>query len=114
MRALAASADNVAVFFSEDIFVALGAVLLATAAAASDAGVTVRGDLAALAASLAFVGYLLIGRRLRQWMPLFVYAFAGERGARGVGGGGGGMRAPLDCLSLLSLAHGLPRHACCA
>ena len=93
---------------------ALGAVLLATAAAASDAGVTVRGDLAALAASLAFVGYLLIGRRLRQWMPLFVYAFAGERGARGVGGGGGGMRAPLDCLSLLSLAHGLPRHACCA
>ena len=28
VRALAASADNVAVFFSEDIFVALGAVLL--------------------------------------------------------------------------------------
>jgi drug/metabolite transporter (DMT)-like permease len=51
-----------------------GGVLLATAAARSDAQVTVRGDLAALSASLAFVGYLLIGQRLRTWMPLFVYA----------------------------------------
>ena len=60
-----------------------GGVLLATAAARSDAQVTVRGDLAALSASLAFVGYLLIGQRLRTWMPLFVYAF------RWVGGWGG-------------------------
>lgn len=37
--------------------------------------VTLRGDMAALAASLCFVGYLLIGQRLRVWMPAFVYAF---------------------------------------
>ena len=36
---------------------------------------TLRGDLAALLASLCFVGYLLIGQRLRVWMPAFVYAF---------------------------------------
>lgn len=36
---------------------------------------TLRGDMAALAASLCFVGYLLIGQRLRAWMPAFVYAF---------------------------------------
>lgn len=36
---------------------------------------TLHGDLAALTASLCFVGYLLIGRRLRAWMPAFVYAF---------------------------------------
>ncbi|KAL4448195.1 hypothetical protein ABPG75_005414 [Micractinium tetrahymenae] len=53
---------------------AVGAVLLATAAARSDAQVTVRGDLAALTASLCFVGYLLIGRKLRAWMPVMVYA----------------------------------------
>jgi drug/metabolite transporter (DMT)-like permease len=35
----------------------------------------VRGDLAALTASLCFVGYLLVGQRLRSWMPAFVYAF---------------------------------------
>jgi drug/metabolite transporter (DMT)-like permease len=37
--------------------------------------VTVSGDLSALAASLCFVGYLLVGKRLRTWMPTFVYAF---------------------------------------
>ncbi|PRW45144.1 Permeases of the drug metabolite transporter family permease component [Chlorella sorokiniana] len=52
-----------------------GGVLLATAAARADAQVTLRGDMAALAASLCFVGYLLIGQRLRAWMPAFVYAF---------------------------------------
>lgn len=35
---------------------------------------TVVGDMAALLASLCFVGYLLIGRRLRKWMPVMVYA----------------------------------------
>ncbi|KAJ1633572.1 hypothetical protein T492DRAFT_542296 [Pavlovales sp. CCMP2436] len=33
------------------------------------------GDLAALAASGAFVLYLLIGRELRQWLPNFLYVF---------------------------------------
>ena len=32
------------------------------------------GDLAALTAAAAFVGYLSVGRKLRKWMPLFVYA----------------------------------------
>lgn len=36
--------------------------------------VTLLGDLACLAASCAVVAYLSIGRRLRAWMPLFVYA----------------------------------------
>eukprot|EP00887_Chlorella_sp_A99_P004332 scaffold15.g4332.t1 len=53
----------------------VGAVLLATAAARTDRQVTVAGDLAALCASLAIIVYLLVGRSLRQWMPLFVYAF---------------------------------------
>lgn len=83
-----------------------GGIILATAAARSDAQVrpvqcweapllrqpgrlpaligrhslphlqaTLAGDAAALVASLCFVGYLLIGRRLRAWMPAFVYAF---------------------------------------
>ena len=54
-----------------------GAVLLATAAASSDAEVTLAGDGAALAASLMFIVYLLVGRNLRQWMPLWIYAFSG-------------------------------------
>eukprot|EP00887_Chlorella_sp_A99_P004149 scaffold23.g4149.t1 len=53
----------------------VGAVLLATAAARTDRQVTVAGDLAALCASLAIIVYLLVGRSLRQWMPLFVYTF---------------------------------------
>lgn len=42
------------------------------------------GDLAALCASLAIIVYLLVGRSLRQWMPLFVYAFPGGALARWV------------------------------
>lgn len=42
---------------------------------------TLRGDMAALFASLCFIGYLLIGRRLRAWMPAFVYAWAVTGGA---------------------------------
>ena len=32
------------------------------------------GDLMALTAAAAFVGYLSVGQKLRKWMPLFVYA----------------------------------------
>eukprot|EP00884_Botryococcus_braunii_P016873 jgi/Botrbrau1/386/Bobra.110_2s0041.1 len=39
-----------------------------------DAEVTLLGDLAALGGSAAIIGYLLIGRRLRMWMPTFTYA----------------------------------------
>ena len=53
-----------------------GGVLLALGAAAGrEAAVTVVGDLAATAASVALVGYLLAGRQMRKWMPIFVYAF---------------------------------------
>lgn len=37
--------------------------------------VTVLGDLAVAGAAAAGVGYLLIGRHLRSWMPIFIYAF---------------------------------------
>jgi len=51
----------------------VGTAVLASGAA-SEAEVKLLGDLAALTASCAFVPYLLIGRRLRSWMPLWVYA----------------------------------------
>ena len=35
--------------------------------------VTLLGDLAAIIGACAVVGYFLAGRKLRQWMPLFVY-----------------------------------------
>ncbi|BDA43498.1 hypothetical protein COCOBI_04-5100 [Coccomyxa sp. Obi] len=37
--------------------------------------VTLVGDLACVIASVAVIAYLSIGRHLRAWMPLFVYAF---------------------------------------
>ena len=43
--------------------------------AGSREGVTVAGDLMSLLGSALFVGYLNAGSRLRQWMPLMVYAF---------------------------------------
>jgi drug/metabolite transporter (DMT)-like permease len=35
--------------------------------------VTLLGDIAAIIGAVAVVGYLVAGRKLRQWMPLFVY-----------------------------------------
>jgi len=40
----------------------------------SEKDVHLIGDAAAFTACIAFVPYLLIGRHLRVWMPLFVYA----------------------------------------
>jgi drug/metabolite transporter (DMT)-like permease len=37
--------------------------------------VTLIGDAAAFVGAIAIVGYLVAGRILREWMPLFVYAF---------------------------------------
>ena len=37
--------------------------------------VTLIGDLAAFGGAVAIVGYLMAGRELRSWMPLFLYAF---------------------------------------
>ena len=53
-----------------------GAVVLATAGARGDREATFVGDMAALSASAAIVVYLLIGRSLRTWQPLCVYAGA--------------------------------------
>ena len=36
--------------------------------------VTVAGDMAALGAATFVIGYLTIGRLLRSWMPLWLYA----------------------------------------
>ena len=35
---------------------------------------TVKGDLASLAAAVAMAGYLSAGAKLREWMPMFLYA----------------------------------------
>lgn len=37
--------------------------------------VTLIGDFAAFIGAIAIVGYLVAGRVLREWMPLFIYAF---------------------------------------
>ncbi len=41
----------------------------------NEGDVTLIGDLAAFIGAVAIVGYLLVGRTLRSWVPLFVYAF---------------------------------------
>ena len=41
----------------------------------NEGGVTLIGDLAAFIGAIAIVGYLVAGRVLREWMPLFIYAF---------------------------------------
>jgi drug/metabolite transporter (DMT)-like permease len=48
--------------------------LVLSSSAVSEEEVTVLGDLLALSASAAVIPYLLIGRKLRSWMPLFIYA----------------------------------------
>ena len=59
----------------------LGAVLGFLGAAvvlmgiSSEGEVTLAGDAAAFLGAVAIVGYLTAGRVLREWMPLFVYAF---------------------------------------
>ncbi len=59
----------------------LGAVLGFLGAAvvlmgiSSEGEVTLAGDAAAFLGAVAIVGYLAAGRVLREWMPLFVYAF---------------------------------------
>ena len=39
----------------------------------AETDVTLLGDIAAIIGAVAVVGYLVAGRKLRQWMPLFVY-----------------------------------------
>ena len=51
-------------------FVGGGITLLGISA---ESDVTLLGDIAAIIGAIAVVGYFLAGRKLRQWMPLFVY-----------------------------------------
>lgn len=53
----------------------VGTLVLASSAS-SEKEVTLLGDAFALTASAAFIPYLLIGKYLRKWMPLFIYASA--------------------------------------
>lgn len=105
-----------------------GTVVLASGAS-SEAQATLGGDAAALAASAAIIPYLLVGRRLRPWMPLCVYAApvtalaaaelslgALARGARPLAAGAAGLfgwagdrrYAPLVCY--LALVPGIVGH----
>ena len=36
--------------------------------------VSLLGDLSSLCAAFSMIGYLEVGRRLRAWMPIFLYA----------------------------------------
>lgn len=54
---------------------AVGTITLAGGASVSaEQKVSIVGDLIALSASAAMIPYLLVGRQLRPWMPVFVYA----------------------------------------
>jgi len=52
----------------------LGVWLMAADVSAKN-DVTWYGDLMSLGAAFFFIGYMLVGHQLRQWMPLFLYAF---------------------------------------
>ncbi|CAM6089056.1 unnamed protein product [Calypogeia fissa] len=54
----------------------IGVAVLATGTAVDrDAESTYIGDFIALCASVTMAGYLTVGKKLRSWMPLFVYQF---------------------------------------
>ena len=56
-------------------FVGAGVTLLDTGSDQGDQIATVYGDALAFAAAVFVVGYIVVGRILRTWMPIFVYAF---------------------------------------
>lgn len=51
-----------------------GGIMLSYGSASESGGTYVLGDVTALAAAFAMVGYLSAGGVLRQWMPIFIYA----------------------------------------
>ena len=56
-------------------FVGAGVTLLDAGSDQGDQTVSVLGDLLAFGGAVFVVGYIVIGRILRTWMPIFVYAF---------------------------------------
>ena len=56
-------------------FVGAGVTLLDAGSSQGDQTVTVFGDALAFGGAVFVVGYIVIGRLLRSWMPIFLYAF---------------------------------------
>jgi drug/metabolite transporter (DMT)-like permease len=56
-------------------FVGAGVTLLDAGSDQGDQTVSVLGDVLAFGGAVFVVGYIVIGRILRTWMPIFVYAF---------------------------------------
>lgn len=56
-------------------FVGAGVTLLDAGSDQGDQTVSVLGDILAFGGAVFVVGYIVIGRILRTWMPIFVYAF---------------------------------------
>ena len=56
-------------------FIGAGITLLDNGASQGDQTVTVFGDSLAFLGAVFVVGYIVVGRILRTWMPIFLYAF---------------------------------------
>lgn len=56
-------------------FVGAGITLLDTGSSQGGQTVTVLGDALAFAGAVFVVGYIVVGRVLRPWMPIFLYAY---------------------------------------
>ena len=56
-------------------FVGAGITLLDTGSSQGDQTATLFGDMLAFGGAVFVVGYIVVGRMLRTWMPIFVYAF---------------------------------------
>lgn len=56
-------------------FVGAAVALLDAGTAQGDQTVTVWGDALAFSGAVFVVGYIVVGRVLREWMPIFLYAF---------------------------------------
>lgn len=56
-------------------FVGAGITLLDTGSQQGDQTVTVLGDALAFGGAVFVVGYIVVGRILRTWLPIFLYAF---------------------------------------
>ena len=56
-------------------FIGAGITLLDTGSSQGDQTATVFGDGLAFAGAVFVVGYIVVGRVLRTWMPIFIYAF---------------------------------------
>ena len=56
-------------------FAGAGMTLLDAGSAQGDQNVTLLGDALAFSGAVFVVGYIVVGRVLRTWMPIFLYAF---------------------------------------